>query len=98
MKVTFTGFAKSELEDAVTFYELEYQGLGKKFKQEMKKTINRIVGYPKACSIERGDVRKCLLHKFPYKILYSIEDNHILIIAIAHLHRKPDYWIEREGL
>ncbi|MBW7898248.1 Plasmid stabilization system protein [Candidatus Brocadiaceae bacterium B188] len=98
MKVIFTNLAKLELEDATAFYELEYLGLGKRFKQEVKKSIKRIIEYPKACSIERGDVRKCLLHKFPYKILYSIEDDHILIIAIAHLHRKPDYWIEREGI
>lgn len=65
---------------------------------KVKKSIKRIIEYPKASSIERGDVRKCLLHKFPYKILYSMEDDHILIIAIAHLHRKPDYWIEREGI
>lgn len=97
MKVIFTKFAKLELEDATSFYELEYPGLGKRFKQEVKKSIKRILEYPKAWSIERSDIRKCLLHKFPYKILYSIEDDHILIIAIAHLHRKPDYWVEREG-
>ncbi|NUO07716.1 MAG: type II toxin-antitoxin system RelE/ParE family toxin [Candidatus Brocadia sp.] len=95
MKVIFTNLAKLELEDATTFYELEYQGLGKRFKQEVEQSIRRIIEYPKASSIERGDIRKRSLHKFPYKILYSIENDHILIIAIAHLHRKPYYWIER---
>ncbi len=98
MKVVFTSFAKSELEEATAFYELEYKGLEKRFKQEVKKSIKRIIEYPKVYSIERGDIRKCLLHKFPYKILYSVEDNHILVIAIAHLHRKPNYWIEREKI
>lgn len=32
----------------------------------------RIAAYPKAWSVERGEIRKCLLHKFPYKLLYSI--------------------------
>jgi plasmid stabilization system protein ParE len=96
MKVTFTKFAKQELEDAVAFYELEYPGLGKKLKEEVRKSIIRIIEYPKAWSIERGDVRKCLLHKFPYKILYAIEKDHIVVIAVAHQHRKPDYWVERE--
>jgi Plasmid stabilisation system protein. len=96
MKVIFTKYAKLELEDAVAFNELEYPVLGKLFKEEVRKSIKRIIQYPKAWSIEKGEVRKCLLHKFPYKILYSVEKDHILIIAIAHQHRKPNYWIERE--
>lgn len=96
MRIIFTRYAKQELEDAVYYYELEYSGLGKKFKEEVKKAIVRIAEYPRAWSVERGDVRKCLLHRFPYKIMYSIEKDHILIIAVAHQHRKPDYWISRD--
>jgi len=95
IKVVFTRLAKQELEDTITFYELEFQGLGKRFKEEVKRSIERITEYPMALAAERGDVRKCLLHKFPHKILFSIETDHILIIAVAHQHRKPDYWIGR---
>lgn len=94
MKIIFSELSKFELADAEEYYELEQLGLGKRFKDEIKKSILRIIQYPKAWSIEKGDVRKCLLHKFPYKILYSIESNHIFIIAIAHQHRKPDYWVD----
>jgi len=96
MKVIFSKYAKLELEDAAHFYELEYEGLGRRFKEEVNKAAIRISEYPKAWSVERGDVRKCLLHKFPYKLLYSIEKDHAFIIAVAHQHRKPDYWIDRE--
>jgi len=96
MRVVFTRIAKQELEDAVRYYELEYSGLGHRFKEEVRKAALRIVEYPRAWSTERGDVRKCLLHKFPYKLMYSVEENHILVIAVAHQHRKPDYWIGRD--
>ena len=96
MKVIFTKLATMELQDAVAFYELELSGLGKKFKEEVRKAVLRIIEYPNAWSIERDDVRKCLLYNFPYKILYSVEEDHILIIAIAHQHRKPDYWIDNK--
>jgi plasmid stabilization system protein ParE len=95
MRVIFTRLAKQELEDAVRFYELEYSGLGRKFKEEVRKAALRIAAYPEGWSIERGNVRKCLLHKFPYKLLYAIDENHILIIAVAHQHRKPDYWFDK---
>lgn len=95
MRVIFTRIARRELEDAVRYYELEYSGLGRRFKEEVRKAALRITEYPKAWSIERGEVRKCLLHKFPYKLMYSVEEDHILVIAVAHQHRKPDYWVGR---
>jgi plasmid stabilization system protein ParE len=93
MKITFSKIAKLELDDAITFYETELAGLGILFKKEIRSSILRIKEHPKAWSIEKGDVRKALLHRFPYKILYSIEKDHIIILAIAHQHRKPNYWI-----
>ncbi|MBI4596382.1 MAG: type II toxin-antitoxin system RelE/ParE family toxin [Candidatus Tectomicrobia bacterium] len=96
MRVIFTMLAQQELEDAVRYYKLQYSELGRSFKEEARKAALRIAEYPKAWSIERGDVRKCVLHKFPYKLLYSVEKDHILIIAVAHQHRKPDYWVARE--
>lgn len=95
MRVIFTRYAKQELENAVHYYELEYSGLGKRFKEEVRRAALRIAEYPQAWLVERGDIRKCLLHKFPYKMLYSVEEDHILVIAVAHQHRKPDYWIGR---
>lgn len=95
MKVIFTTLAQWELEDTTSFYELQYPGLGARFKKEVEKSIEQIIEYPQGWSIERGDIRKTLLYKFPYKILYSLEEDHILIIAIAHQHRDPDYWVDR---
>ena len=95
MKVIFSKYARQELDDATHHYEIEYQGLGKRFRDEVRKAAKRISKYPEAWSVERGEVRKCTLHKFPYKLLYSVEINHVFIIAVAHQHRRPDYWIER---
>ena len=96
MNVIFSKYAQLELVDAIEFYELEYEGLGLRFKEEVKKAAIRISEYPKAWSVERGEIRKYLLHKFPYKLLYSIETDHLFVIAVAHQHRQPYYWIDRE--
>ncbi len=95
MKIIFSEYAKRELDDATTYYELEYHGLGRHFREEVRKAAKRNQEHPKAWSVERGEIRKCLLHKFPYKLLYSIEQDHVFIIAVAHQHRKPDYWGEK---
>ena len=66
--------------------------------EEVRKAAIRISDYPEAWSTEKGDVRKYILHNFPYKLLYSIEESHIFIIAVAHQHRKPDYrFMDNEG-
>ena len=96
MKVVFSRLAVRELQDAIAFYEVERRGLGGRFKDEIKKAVRRIVDFPDAWSVERGEVRKCLLHRFPYKVLYSIESDHIFVIAVAHQHRRPDYWVEQD--
>ena len=95
MKVIFTRLAKQELDDASLYYEMQIQGLGTRFRTEVKKAALRISEYPEAWSAEADEIRKCILHTFPYKLLYSIEKDCILIVAVAHLHRKPDYWVDR---
>ncbi len=94
-KVVFLRYAKHELDDATHFYDMEFIGLGHSFKEEVKKAISRIAEYPEAWPVVRGDIRKYLIHKFPYCLLYSIEKEHIVVVAVAHQHRKPDYWIDR---
>jgi hypothetical protein len=62
MKVVFAEIAKIELDDAYAYYELEMSRLGVRFKEEVRKAAIRIAEFPTAWSIERGEIRKCLLH------------------------------------
>jgi mRNA-degrading endonuclease RelE of RelBE toxin-antitoxin system len=39
--------------------------------------------------------RRCLIKRFPYGVIYGVDKDKIVIIAVAHLHRKPDYWENR---
>jgi len=96
MRVLFSALAKQELDEAADYLEREFDGLGSSFRIEVKLAAERISRHPRAWSIELGEVRKCLLHRFPYKLLYSIESDRILILAVAHQHREPDYWIDRQ--
>lgn len=84
MKVLFTELAAKEFRESQSFYEIEVQGLGNEFKKEIITSIKRILKYPEAYPVLRSDVRK-----FPFNVFYSIENDFILILSIAHQHRKP---------
>ena len=75
-KVLEYALAAAEPDDATKYCDAQFAGLGKRFRMEVGNAAVRISEYPKAWSIERGEVRKCLLHRFPYKLPYSIEKDH----------------------
>jgi plasmid stabilization system protein ParE len=95
MLVRYLKVAQLEFHDAIAYYENEQANLGIRFKTNIQEAIERIKISPKLYPVVGYDVRKCTLHKIPFNILYALKQDHILIIAIAHHHRKPDYWVER---
>jgi toxin ParE1/3/4 len=70
-------------------------GLGPPFTREIETAIERILGAPDLFRFVEQDVRRCLAHTFPYGVLYTVERDFILIVAVAHGSRKPGYWRER---
>lgn len=95
MHVEFSLEAKAEFEDSERYYECQVQELGAQFRTDVRNALIRIRNWPLAAQVERGDIRRMMLGRFPYKLLYSVEADRIYIIAVAHLHRAPDYWINR---
>ena len=94
MKIIFSELARKEMADAIRFYENRVHGLGKRLESEIVRASSRISEHPEAWPVERGTIRKCLLHKFPYKLVYSVETDHIFVIAFAHQRRMPNYWMD----
>ncbi len=41
------------------------------------------------------DIRRLVLRRFPYKLLYTVQADHVFVVAVAHQHRNPGYWTDR---
>jgi plasmid stabilization system protein ParE len=95
VKYSFHPEAEAEFVQAIEYYEECEVGLGYDFAVEVYSAIERTMAYPKAWPIIEEDIRRSLVRRFPYGILYAEEDEELLIVAVMHLHRDPDYWKHR---
>ncbi|MCD4706221.1 MAG: type II toxin-antitoxin system RelE/ParE family toxin [Candidatus Sabulitectum sp.] len=95
MTFSFHPEADAEFFNAINHYEECEGGLGYDFSIEVYSAIQNILEYPEAWPILDDEIRRCQTNRFPYGILYSIEENEIFILAVMHLNRKPDYWKHR---
>jgi plasmid stabilization system protein ParE len=95
MKFYFHPQAEAELNDAVEYYDLCEFGLGLEFAEEVYSTIERMLEYPSAGVEISQNARRSLVNRFPYGVIYQKESNRTRILAIANLHKKPNYWQNR---
>ncbi len=95
MKIEFLPPAKTELMDAISYYNLQSEGLGYEFAGEVKRTLERIVQYPDAWAKLSKRTRRCRTIRFPYGIIYQIRGETLLIVAVMHLSREPETWKSR---
>jgi plasmid stabilization system protein ParE len=87
--------AEEEFIAAARFYERQAEGLGREFIAEVRHTVRCIVAHPESgARLSRG-LRRMLVDRFPYAVLYRAETEQILLVAVMHLHRRPGYWRHR---
>ena len=95
MTLILDPLAKREYEDAFEYYEVQEEGLGEKLRSALWAAIAILERFPEIGEEVRPGIRKILLRRFPYKLIYSVTDDVVYIIAVAHGRREPDYWSGR---
>ncbi len=95
MRYEFHPEALGEYAAAARYYEGCHEGLGLRFVSNVEAAIHQIAAAPERGRLIEQDVRRCLTKVFPYAILYTVEPECVLIIAVMHCHREPGYWRSR---
>ena len=88
--------AEEEMKRAKLYYERKVPGLGDKFLDELELGFFQIQSNPERWPKMDQENRKYIIKRFPFKIIYRIDPNVVIIIAIAHHKQKPDYWRKRK--
>lgn len=95
MTFRFLSPAQRDLADAASYYDSVSSGLTLEFIDELEAAIGRILLNPLAWAKLDIYHRRCRLRRFPYGLIYSIEQDAVVISAVMHLHRHPDSWKNR---
>jgi len=92
MTYEFHAEALAEYEEAARHYAEQEGGLEIRFINAVEDAIERIVDHPHQWRLIYPEVRRCLTRVFPYGVVYTLEDEYVLIVAVAHCSRRPYYW------
>jgi plasmid stabilization system protein ParE len=88
--------AENELQDGFGWYELQVPGLGSQFLIAVDATINSIRRHPLQYPIVHKNIRRALIRRFPFQVLYVYDNDAIVVIAIFHGKRNPKSWQQRD--
>lgn len=94
-RIRFLSPAEIEMLDAAVYYEARVPELGADFISTIEMAVLDLSDDPKKWPIIGKGIRRRILPRFPYSILFKIDPEEIIIVAIMHQKRRPNYWITR---
>lgn len=95
LPVRFLPEARAEFDDAADWYEAKRPGLGIDFVAKVREVLKRISINPRLHQIVYRDVRRAVVARFPYVVLYREEGNEVIVVAVFHASRNPAVWQSR---
>ena len=95
MRYRFHPEALDEYQEAAHWYSKRGNALAFRFVNAIEQAISKAAQTPERWRIIEEDVHRCLTRVFPYGILYTIEPDYVLIVAVMHCSREPGYWRHR---
>ena len=94
-EIRFHPEARQELRAAGQFYEGETVGLGRDLVQEVRAALGRLVEWPASGTPDGNDIRRVVLARFPFTVVYQVLDDAVEIVAVMHQRQEPGYWKHR---
>lgn len=95
MRSRFHEAADAELREAVAYYDERAFGLGDQLLADVKTATRHIEQFPEMAPVVDEGVRSKVLTRFPYSLLYIVDQDELLIVAVAHQSRRPALWADR---
>jgi plasmid stabilization system protein ParE len=95
MRLEFHPDAAQELIEAAAYYERQVPGLGERFGAEVHLATELLLAHPELGAVVDPDLRRFVLRRFPYALIYSVSSDALRVQVVAHHSRRPNYWRSR---
>lgn len=91
-RVRLTPEAEADITEAYDWYEEARPGLGDRFLDAVSEGFDYVAEWPEASPGVHGAVRRALLHRFPYGLIYVVEGEEVVVLGCFHARRDPTVW------
>lgn len=88
--------AEEEMTEAALYYEAARSGFGDIFLDDIQHAIDAIRERPEIGAMVAYGFRRVLVRRFPFSIVYAVEAEAIVVVAVSHQRRRPEYWKARK--
>lgn len=89
--------ADDEFAEAIAYYAQQSEGVGERFYAHIQQLTAEVEAAPHLHRPWHHGTRRHFSRPFPFALIYAERPTQVLIIAVAHFKRRPDYWRERLG-
>ncbi len=94
-EIEFHSEAAEEVVATIKWYQARSPAVAEAFARELERAIQKILDAPERWPRDSTGLRRLLLHRFPFSVVYRVEVQCVKVIAVAHAHRRPRYWLSR---
>ena len=88
--------AEIDISDAYDWYNSRLSNLGSEFIDSLDDTFNSMLNGPESYAIVYKNIRRALVHRFPYAVYYIQEESRLIVLAVFHFRRDPKLWQTRK--
>lgn len=91
-ELVFRSLAETEIDEAVAWYASRSQRISAEFVAALEAAIASVYLTPEQYPIVAGELRRALLQRFPYGLIYLFNEDEVIIVACAHTRQDPRRW------
>ena len=91
--VIFHAAAADELQAALAHYEGQRHGLAAELRAAVEAAVLKVQQEPQATAAGPRGTHKSPMRRFPFTLFYAERDDAVWVLAVAHQHLKPGYWV-----
>lgn len=95
--IEFHPGARADYDESLDWYATRAASAARKFAEAVDKSLRHIQRNPEQFHAVDALHRECTLRRFPFRIIFRVTNDQIVVVAVAHAKRRPRYWRDRDS-